>query len=110
MKLSQGQREIGGCPVLFSLAPTGDILSSGYIKFSTLSVLSVLVAPICPCVNSSVLFCCLNDCCSMFHVEKKKKWLKLYLLALHLLIQSQFIQQTLIKVAPHLSQESSTTG
>jgi hypothetical protein len=29
----------------------GDILSSGYIKFSTFSVLSVLGAPVCPCVN-----------------------------------------------------------
>jgi hypothetical protein len=70
-ELSQGQREIGRHPAS-SLSPTGNILSSGYIKFSTLSVLSVLVAPICPCVNSSVLFCCLNDCCSRFHVEKKK--------------------------------------
>ena len=60
------------CPA-FSLAPTGDILSSGYIKFSTLSVLSVFGAPICPHVNSCLfLFCCLNDCRSVFHVEKKK--------------------------------------
>jgi hypothetical protein len=29
----------------------------------------------------------------MFPVEKKKKWLKLYLVAIHLLIQSQFTQQ-----------------
>ena len=62
-----------GDVLLFSLAPTGDILSSGYIKFSTLSVLSVFGAPICPRVNSClVLVHCLNDCCSMFHVEKKK--------------------------------------
>ena len=80
-------------------------------KFSTLFVLSMFGAPICPCVNSCLfLFHCLNDCCSMFHVEKKKKWLKLYLLAIHLLIQSQFIQQRLIKVALHLSHESSTAG
>jgi hypothetical protein len=46
----------------------------------------------------------------MFHVKKKKNWLKLYLLAIHLLIQSQFIQQRLIKVALHLSHESSTAG
>ena len=72
LELSQGQREIRRRPV-FSLAPTGDILSSGYIKFSTLSVLSVFGAPICPRVNSCLfLFHCLNDCCSMFHVEKKK--------------------------------------
>ena len=100
LEVSQGQKEIGRRPV-FSLAPTGDILSSGYIKFSTLSVLSVFGAPICPRVNLCLfLFCCLNDCCSMFHVEKKK-WLKLYLLAIHLLIQSQFAQQRLIKVALH---------
>ena len=54
------------------LVPTVDILSSGYIKFSTLSVLSVFGAPICPHVNSCLfLFCCLNDCRSVFHVEKK---------------------------------------
>jgi hypothetical protein len=59
---------------------SGDVLSSGYIRSPTLSVLSVLGAPICPCVNLCLfLFCCLNDYCSMFHVEKKK-WLKLYLL------------------------------
>jgi hypothetical protein len=41
----------------------------------------------------------------MFHVEKKEKqWLKLYLL-----IQSQFAQWRL-RVASHLSQESSTAG
>jgi hypothetical protein len=28
------------------------------------------------------LFCCLNDYCSVFHVEKYN-WLKLYLLAVH---------------------------
>jgi hypothetical protein len=71
-ELSQGQREIGRCPI-FSLVPTGDTLSSGYIKFSTLSVLSVFGAPIFQCVNLCLLlFCCLNDCCSMFNVEKKK--------------------------------------
>ena len=99
-----------GDVLLFSLAPTGDILSSGYIKFSTLFVLSVFGAPICPRVNSCLfLFRCLNDCCSMFRVEKKKK-LNLDLLAFHLLIQSQFAQQRLIKVALHLSQESRTAG
>jgi hypothetical protein len=99
-----------GDVLLFSLAPTGDILSSDYINFSTLSVLSVFGVPICPRVNSCLfLFRCLNDCCSIFHVEKKI-WLKLYLLALHLLIQSQFAQQRLIKVALHLSQESRTAG
>ena len=56
----------------FSLPHTGDIHNSGYIKFSTLSVLSVFGAPICPHVNSCLfLFCCLNDCRSVFHVEKK---------------------------------------
>ena len=33
------------------LVPTGDILSSGYIKSSTLSVLSLFGAPVYPCVN-----------------------------------------------------------
>ena len=76
LEVSQGQKEIGRRPVC-SLAPTGDILSSGYIKFSTLNVLSVFGAPICPCVNSCLfLFHSLNDYCSMFYVEKKK-WLKL---------------------------------
>ena len=71
-EVSLGQKEIRICPA-FSLAPTGDILSSGYIKFSTLSVLSVFGAPICPCVNFCLLLLhCLNDYCSMFHVEKKK--------------------------------------
>jgi hypothetical protein len=71
-ELSQGQREIWRHPA-FSLAPTRDILSSGYIKFSTLSLLSVFGAPICSHVNSCLfLFCCLNDYCSLFHVEKKK--------------------------------------
>jgi hypothetical protein len=44
----------------------------------------------------------LNDCCSVFHVEKKK-WLKLYLLDVHPLIlfnlfkrDSQFAQQKLV--------------
>jgi hypothetical protein len=76
-ELSQGQKEIGRRPASF-LAPTGDILSSGYIKFSTLSVLSVLGAPICPCVSLCLfLFHHLNDCCSRFHVEKKKKLVKM---------------------------------
>jgi hypothetical protein len=67
-----GTEEIVRCPA-FSLAPTGDTLSSGYIKFSTLSVLSVFGAPICPRVSLCLfLFRCLNDCFSMFHVEKKK--------------------------------------
>ena len=84
----------------FSLPHTGDIHNSGYIKFSTLSVLSVFDAPICPCVNLCLfLLCCLNDC-SMFHVEKKK-WLKLYLLVIHVFIQSQFAEPRLIKVAPY---------
>ena len=53
------------------LVPTGAILSSCYIKFSTLSVLYVFGAPICPSVNSGLfLFLCLNDYCSIFHVEK----------------------------------------
>jgi hypothetical protein len=111
LELSQGQREIGRRPAS-SLAPTGDILSFGYIEFSTLFVLPVLGAPICPCVSSCMfLFSCMNDCCSMFHVEKSKRknWLKLYLLTIHLLIQSQFVQW-MLKVARHLSQESSTAG
>jgi hypothetical protein len=48
-----------------------------------------------------LLLFCLNDCCSVFHVEKK--WLKLYLLAVHPLIyfnlfkkQSQFAQQKMM--------------
>jgi hypothetical protein len=49
-EVSLGQKEIRICPA-FSLAPTGDILSSGYIKFSTLSVLSVFGTPIFPLVN-----------------------------------------------------------
>ena len=106
-ELSQGQKEIGRL-LASSLAPTVGILSSGYIKFSTLFVLSVFGAPICPRVNSCLfLFRCLNDCCSMFRVEKKKK-LNLDQLAFHLLTQSQFTQQRLIQVAPHLRQESST--
>jgi hypothetical protein len=40
----------------------------------------------------------------MLKRKKEKKWLKLYLLN-----QSQFAQQRL-RVAPHLSQESSTAG
>jgi hypothetical protein len=37
------------------------------------SLYSVFGAPICPCVNLCLfLFRCLNDCCSMFHPEKKK--------------------------------------
>jgi hypothetical protein len=57
----------------FLLAPTEDILSSTYFKFSTLSVLPVLGAPICPHFNLCLfLFHSLNHCCSMFHVEKKK--------------------------------------
>jgi hypothetical protein len=52
--------------VLLSLWP-------GCIKFSTLVVLFLFGAPICPCVNSYLfLFHCLKDCCSRFHVEKKK--------------------------------------
>ena len=94
MELSQEQREIWRRPAS-SLAHTGDIHNSGYIKFSTLSVLSVLGAPISPHVNLCLfLFRCLNDY-SVFYVEKKK-WLKLYLLAIHLLIQSQFARQRLI--------------
>jgi hypothetical protein len=94
-ELSQGQKEIWRHPA-FSLAPTGDILSSGYIKFFTLSVLSVFGAPFCPHVNSCLfLFHCLNNYSSMFY-DKKRKWLKLYLLASHLLIQSQFAQWRLI--------------
>jgi hypothetical protein len=81
--------------------PTGDILGSGYIKFSTLPVLSVFGAPICPHVNLYLfLFHCLNDLGSMSHVEKKK-WLKLYLLVIHVFIQSQFAEPRLIKVAPY---------
>jgi hypothetical protein len=80
----------------FLSGPTGDFLSSGFIKFLSLYKLSVLGAPICPCVNLCLFSLrCLNDCCSMLHVEKKK-WLKLYLLAIHLLILSQFAQWRLI--------------
>lgn len=57
----------------FLSGPTGDTLSSGHIKLSTLSVLPVFAAPICPRVNSCLFFFrCLNDCCPVFHVEKKK--------------------------------------
>ena len=45
LELSQGQKDIRRCP-------TGDILSSGYTKFSILSVFSVFLATICPHVNS----------------------------------------------------------
>ena len=65
-------------------------------------------------VNSCLfLFCCLNDCCSVFHVEKK--CLKLYLLAVHPLIcfnlfkrQSHFGKQKLIiNTAPWLGSKYS---
>ena len=60
-----------------------------------------------------LLFCCLNDCCSVFHVEKK--CLKLYLLAVHPLIcfnlfkrQSHFGKQKLIiNTAPWLGSKYS---
>ena len=42
------------------------------------------------CVN--FLFHCLNDCCFMFHVQNKK-WLKLYLLAIHPLIWFSLIRR-----------------
>jgi hypothetical protein len=87
----------------FSLVRTGDILSSGYIKFSTFSALSVFGAPNCPYVNSCLfLFHCLNDCCSIFHV-KKKKMVKPLSAGYPNLIHSQFAQQRLIRVAPHIS-------
>ena len=75
LELSQGQREIGGRPVLFSLAPTGEALYP-------LSIVYVW------CTNHvsihvCFLFHCLNDCfvvwmtgCFMFHVKKKKKMVK----------------------------------
>jgi hypothetical protein len=46
-----------------------------------LCLLSVLGAPICPhvCQFMFLLFCSLMDFCSVFRVEKKKQWLKLYL-------------------------------
>jgi hypothetical protein len=50
LELSLGHKEIGRCPAS-SLAPTGDFISSGYIKFPSLSALYILGAPICPCVN-----------------------------------------------------------
>ena len=68
LEFSQGQREIGGRPVLFSLAPTGEALYP-------LSIVYVW------CTNHvsihvCFLFHCLNDCfvvwmtdCFMFHVE-----------------------------------------
>ena len=82
LELSQGQREIGRRPVLFSLAPTGEALYP-------LSIVYVWSIHVC------FLSRCLNDCfvvwmtgCFMFHVKKKKKkWLKLYLLN-----HSQFAQ------------------
>ena len=54
LKLSQGQREIGGCPVLFSLAPTGGVLYPLSIVYGW-------------CTNHAsiyvcFLFHCLNDC------------------------------------------------
>jgi hypothetical protein len=70
LELSQGQREIGGRPVLFSLAPTGGVLYPLSIVYGW-------------CTNHAsiyvcFLFHCLNDCfvvwmtdCFMFHVEKK---------------------------------------
>ena len=71
LELSQGQREIGGRPVLFSLAPTGEVLYP-------LSIVYVW------CTNHvsihvCFLFHCLNDCfvvwmtgCFMFHVKENK--------------------------------------
>ena len=54
LKLSQGQREIGGRPVLFSLAPTGEALYPLSIVYGW-------------CTNHAsihvcFLFRCLNDC------------------------------------------------
>ena len=90
----------------------GDILSSGQVICVPLR--HQVLFPVCPfsvfgapnfhmSVNSCLfLFCCLNDYCSVFHVEKYK-CLKLYLLGVHPLIQfnlfqrqSQFAQQKLI--------------
>ena len=51
-----------------SLALTGDQVQ---VLFP-LCLLSVFGAPICSRVNLCLfLFCCLNDYCSVFHVEKK---------------------------------------
>ena len=89
----------------------GDILSSGQDIWVPLRH-QVLIPVYClflvhQIVHMSVnlclfLFCCLNECCSVFHVEKYK-CLKLYLLGVHPLIQfnlfqrqSQFAQQKLI--------------
>ena len=103
---TEGKRETS----CFLSGSYGDILSSGqdiwvpliHQVLFPLCLLSVLGVPF---VHMSVylclfLFCCLNDCCSVFHVEKK--WLKLHLLAVHPLIQfnlfkrqSQFAQQKL---------------
>ena len=53
LKLSQGQRVIGGRPVLFPLARTGEV--------STLFLLSMFGAPIMS-IHVCFLFRCLNDC------------------------------------------------
>ena len=109
LELSQEQKEIWRCTA-FSLAHTGDIHNSGYIKFSTLSVLSVFDAPVFPCVNSCLfLFCCLNDCRSVFHVEKKNM-VKTLSAGYPSLIQSQLHSGGWFKLPSTLSQELSTAG
>ena len=72
LELSQGQREIGGRPVLFSLAPTGEALYPLSIVYGWCT--NHVSIHVC------FLFRCLNDCfivwmtgCFMFHVKKKRK-------------------------------------
>ena len=69
----QGQREIGGRPVLFSLAPTGGILYPLYVLSNGWCTNHVSI-------HVCFLSHCLNDCfvvwmtdCFMFHVEKIKQ-------------------------------------
>ena len=55
LEFSQGQREIGGRPVSFSLAPTGEILYPLYVLSNVRCTNHVN-----SCI--SFLFHCLNDC------------------------------------------------
>jgi hypothetical protein len=71
LELSQGQKDMRRCPAFWSLQETSLVLVTS----------SFLPSLYCLClVHQSVhvsthvclfLFCCLNDGCSMFHVEKK---------------------------------------
>ena len=80
-EISWGQEEVRRHPAS-SLAPTGEVLLgplgriSGPFDGTSSSLpcrLSVLGAPICPCLSVYVcVFALLLECCSVFHVQKKK--------------------------------------